>query len=76
MLDRLRALFGHLDPVVVPEDWAEVERLQKILQAGVATVDEMLGWAVSPGLRDDLLDLRNVLREGLPDEDEGDDGDE
>jgi hypothetical protein len=61
----LRALYRA--PVVVPSDWAEVERLRNVLFSARETVEEMLNDGVITW--DQLLDLKNILTEGIGDED-------
>ena len=53
----------------MPDEWAEIERLQRIIRSAHETVKEMipLSRAIT-GLPDDLLDLLNILAEGLPKE--------
>jgi DNA primase len=65
VLSLLRALYRA--PVVVPSDWAEVERLRNVLFSARETVEEMLNDGVITW--DQLLDLKNILTEGIGDED-------
>lgn len=54
------------EPVTVPVEWFEAERLDRIILAGIETVDAMLTMVRSTGsteLEEELLDLRLILME-------------
>lgn len=56
--------------VALGADNSEEGRLANVIVSAKATVDEILARVGSPrtGLHDDLLDLRNILKEGVPDD--------